>query len=983
MKKRIIALLLCAVMIAVLLPFGAFADEPTVVKSGSIGDRITWTLDSEGVLRIDGTGAIPDYGDPHHGGPKSPFYQLNLNNNVHTLIVGEGITSIGNYAFGEMRFSGAVLPSTVERIGDYAFYYCQSLRSVQLPEGLKSIGVCAFCKCSGLLFIRLPDSLSAIEESAFLDATKLMGVDLGKGLETIGPSAFQSCKLQYVAIPDSVKTIADYAFSSNNGLTEITLGTGITSIKAHSFPNTVKAVYTELSKADATAKYSACTNLKNASWNYSHIHSYTEAFTEPLCVNPGYTTFTCVHGDSYKSYYVPGAYDHVPELYPGYPATYDATGLTDGSKCAVCGKILESRHTIPKLVDKIYSVNVKGLDAPEIGKKLDYSFELVPGGEGRFITEGELAPEICWYVFNDAIADWEYIESKDYVCKDARAYAFEIYADVDEHSQLTTDGSYPSTIPVSINASRDESAVGKVTEGTSLCIYKAYPMRSYDKAHTVKTITYYDMPYYCVVGDKPADFKGATLSGDGKTCDYIWYLAKYNSKNELLALYVPEKMTDKVLKMDKTLTKADIVQMRKDFGSSFSKNYSYVLINMSVLHSDYTYAKGTLKVDATAIDIGNYVTGIEGSDGISNVAVYAVALSTINVTTPNAPEISVNKKDGKVVVSWGPVAGADKYWIYRSTDGKNYKYYDTTTKTTYTNSSVTSGVRYYYKVKAVNVVNGKEYISNYSGYRSTVPVATPTLTAKLSYGEVALSWTKVTGAVKYKIYRSTDGKNFSLYDTTTKTSYTNVSVNGGTYYYKVAAVARVDGNDWTGSDSAVKSVQTIKKPTLNIEKIDGKAKLSWDKSDTAVKYWIYRSTDGGKTYKYYDSTTKLSYTTSKCESGQKYYFKVKAVNDAGYTSQFSNAKATVLVTAPTLTAKLTDKGSAALSWNGVSGATKYYIYRSTDGENFKYYDSTAKLSYTNTSVTAGNTYYYKVKAVAVINGVDWTSAHSNTAQVIK
>ena len=985
MKKRIISLVLCAVMIAVLLPFGAFADEPEIVQSGKLNDKITWTLDSDGVLRIDGTGAIPDYGDPHVAGSTvSPLRNLS---GATSVVIGTGITRIGNYAF--YKSDGSIcatnvkslsLSSTVASIGENAFANCSHLSSISFSEGLKKIGGSAFQYCA-LVYVRLPDSLESIGASAFSD-TKLIGIDFGKNLKTIGNYAIGG-KVEYVAIPDSVTKLEKCAFNSSK-ITSVTLGKGITSIREDSFPKSVKTVYTALNKADATAKYGACTNLKNATWKYSHVHSYTKTIVDPVCTTMGYTLYTCKHGDSYKSDFVPGAQDHTRVNVAGYPATYDKEGLTDGVQCSVCGTWIKAQKTIPKLFDKITAVHIDGLDTPELGKKLDYDFDISLEGDGRIITEGELAPEICWYVFNDDIADWEYIESKDYVCKDARAYAFEIYADADEHSQFITDGSYPSTIPVSINGSRDESAVGNVTDGTSLCIYKPYPMRTYDKAHTVKTVSLSEITDYVVVGDKVSDYKGGKLKGDGSICDYIWYIAKYNSKNELVAFYIPEKFESKMLAMDPSLTKADIQQLRKTFGSTFSDSYSYMLFNVQILHSDYAYAKGKLDAEISYFGLDgeqSYSSNIDGSDGINNTAFFAMILHNTKVTVPKSPEISVNKKDSKIVVSWSPVPGADKYWIYRSTDGKNFKYYDSTTKTSYTNSSVTSGTKYYYKVKAVNVKGDKEYVSNFSGYRSTVAVGVPTLTAKLSDGKVSLSWTKVPNAIKYKIYRSTDGKSYSLFATTTKTSYTNSSVNGGKYYYKIAAVVKTDGNEWTGSQSAAKSVQTIKKPVLSIEKTNGKVKLSWEKSDEAVKYWIYRSTDGGKTYKYYASTTKLSYTTGKCESGVKYYFKVKAVNADGYASQFSNAKATVLVTAPTVTAKLNSKGAAALSWDKVGGATKYYIYRSTDGVNFKYYSSTTKTSYTNTSVKAGSTYSYRVKAVTVINDVTWTSASSNTVQL--
>ena len=73
---------------------------------------------------------------------------------------------------------------------------------------------------------------------------------------------------------------------------------------------------------------------------------------------------------------------------------------------------------------------------------------------------------------------------------------------------------------------------------------------------------------------------------------------------------------------------------------------------------------------------------------------------------------------GKPKLGWRAVDGADKYWIYRSTDGKNFKYYDSTTKTSYTNNATTIGKLYYYKVKAVKVISGNNYASAYSNTKS-------------------------------------------------------------------------------------------------------------------------------------------------------------------------------------------------------------------------------------------------------------------------
>ena len=243
---------------------------------------------------------------------------------------------------------------------------------------------------------------------------------------------------------------------------------------------------------------------------------------------------------------------------------------------------------------------------------------------------------------------------------------------------------------------------------------------------------------------------------------------------------------------------------------------------------------------------------------------------------PKAPELKITTSAGKPKIYWNAVDGAVKYWVYRSTDGKNFKYYDSTTKTSYTNSSTSIGTTYYYKVKAVNSNNAASDYSVSKGIQRKP--AAPTVSINRSNGKPKLSWKAVSGATKYWIYRSTDGKNFKHFDSTTKLSYTNSGAASGTkYYYRVKAVTVVNGKNVTSANSGTKSLLTsLAKPSVSITTSNGKPKIYWNAVDGAVKYWVYRSTDG-KTFKYYDSTTKASYTNLSAKKNTKYYYKVKAV----------------------------------------------------------------------------------------------------------
>lgn len=336
-------------------------------------------------------------------------------------------------------------------------------------------------------------------------------------------------------------------------------------------------------------------------------------------------------------------------------------------------------------------------------------------------------------------------------------------------------------------------------------------------------------------------------------------------------------------------------------------------------------------------------------------------------TTPAAPGVSIYRVNGKPRLKWSAVTGAAKYWIYRSADGVNFKYYDSTTWTSYTNCIAASGTEYYYKVKAVAVVNGKDVASDFSNTKSlfTTPAA-PSVSITTSKGKPKLTWKAVTGADKYYVYRSTDGKNFKYYNKTDEAGYTNYSTNiGTTYYYTVRAVKTIDGNDHKSDFSAVRSIQCRPAAVnLSISRSYGKPKLTWDAVADADKYWIYRSTDG-KNFKCYDTTTKTSYINSGAAFNTIYCYKVKAVkvvNGRNVASGSGSAKSVITALAKPSVSITTSDGKPYISWDAVDGATGYYVFRSTDGKNYSVLGYTTRTNYTNTASNAGTTYYYKVKA---------------------
>ncbi len=246
-----------------------------------------------------------------------------------------------------------------------------------------------------------------------------------------------------------------------------------------------------------------------------------------------------------------------------------------------------------------------------------------------------------------------------------------------------------------------------------------------------------------------------------------------------------------------------------------------------------------------------------------------------------------------------------------------------------------------------------------------------------SQGRPALKWNAVTGAAKYEVYRARSlNGDYIKYSTVTGTSYTNISYieNGNTYYYKVRAL---DANGTAGAWSSVVSVtykQTLSAPTVTGgNDAQGRPTLKWNAVSGAAKYEVYRARSRSGEYIKYSTVTGTSYTnTSYIEDGNTYYYKVRALDANGTAGAWSSivsvsyrAASTGTLSAPTVTGGNDSQGRPTLTWNAVTGAAKYEVYRarSLNGDYIKYATVTG-TSYTNTSyIENGNTYYYKVRAL--------------------
>ena len=817
MKKQVLSGLLVLCLIFSLLPVSAFADT---AKSGTCGDNLTWTL-QDGVLTISGTGNMKNYSMQKVNDKyitTAPWGEYY--DTIKSVVIEAGVTSIGDYAFYKCSSLASVtIPDSVTSIGSSAFRGCSSLASVTIPDSVTSIGGGAFCDCSSLASVTIPNGVTSIGGSVFYGCSSLASVTIPNSVTSIGNSAFYGCSsLASVTIPDSVTSIGDYAFSGCSSLASMTIPDSVTSIGSSAFRG--------------------CSSLASVTIPDSVTSIGSSVFEG--CISLASVTIL----------------DSVTSI--GDYAFYKCSKLKDAAFGGTKEEWEATGYTFPSYVRMHYSC-----------KSLDGHYVPVEVKEPNCQSTGyikyncscgneytETLPKSHDYVFSKTVAPTCSEHGYDLLkCSKCGAEKKEYHDDELLQHSYVVSAVEPSCLEGGYKLLK-----------CSVCGYSykdelVQPLGHSETNAEAKAPT-------CTEAGHTA---GTCCSRCGKIMSGMAEIAAlghdFGAWKQTKAPTCTEKGTE-----TRTCTRCNAFEIR-DVAPT---DHHYTAAVTAPTCTAQGYTTHTCTCDDSYVDSYANALGHSYKNG---------ACTRCGAKNPNyvaAPVLKITTSAGKPQISWNAVDGATKYWIYRSTDGKNFKYYDSTTKTSYTNKSTSIGTTYYYKVKAVKTVDGTNYTSDLSGAKSILcKPAAPTVSIYRTNGKPQLKWSAVTGATKYWIYRSTDGKTFKYYDSTTKTSYTNSGAASGTkYYYRVMAVAVVNGTNVTSANSNTKSLMTtLAKPTVSITTSNGKPKLTWKAVTGADKYYLYRSTDG-KNFSYYDSTTKLSYTNTGAKKNTKYYYKVKAICSA-------------------------------------------------------------------------------------------------------
>lgn len=348
------------------------------------------------------------------------------------------------------------------------------------------------------------------------------------------------------------------------------------------------------------------------------------------------------------------------------------------------------------------------------------------------------------------------------------------------------------------------------------------------------------------------------------------------------------------------------------------------------------------------------------------------ASASVSATVaPAAPSgLTATAGDNTVTLAWSTSTGATGYRVYRSADGATFTYLTQTSSASYADSTVVNGTSYWYAVSAYNAA-GESVQSAAVTTKPLPPLpAVPTgVQTSVSGTTVTLSWAAVSRADGYRIYKN--GSSTVLVQTA-GTSTTDPIAVGGTASYTVSAY------NLAGESAQSSPVSATAKPAAptGVNATASSSALSvtvtWTASSGATGYTVYWTSSGSYSSVAVSGTSK---TFTGLAEDTTYTFYVTASNAAGDSPASATDTATTTGT-PAVAGDLhviaSSPTAVAVFWQPATDAASYVVQRSADGSTgwTTVYTGAGTavnvdggyLQYTNTGLTTGSTYYYRVLA---------------------
>ena len=901
-----------------------------VLASGNCGpsgvddSSITWKLTSDGVLTFTGKGALRDY--------YTPWLRDDLIGHIEKVVIGSGITYVGSNLF----------------------YDCSNLTELTLPDTVQAIGLDTF-SWTGLRDVVIPDSVTTIYDGAFRYCYEMETLSLGSGVTDIGPAAFErsTAKVTLSAkntafslqdnvlfdrnkttlvqcfngdvttytVPSTVKELGDYSFAGLSRLETVIIPNGVTRLGEGIFENCRALVKVEIP--------ASVTEIGSEAFAFSGSARVSVAAGNTAYCSRDGALFTknmetLLHGGGATGHYtVPNG---VVSIENGAFAEAAITGISFPSSLKYVGRIAFFGCT--ELTSLTIPSTVQALD----GQAFAYCEKLTS------VTIENGLQTLPYLVFEGCRALETVVIPKSVTVIDDEAFL--------------DCGALKTVVYGGTKAEWDKIEIGDSNEALT----KA-ELRCTGAATAV-----------------PANvtMKNAVVSGSSIVV--TWEAAENAST---YTIYRKTKNTNWT------------VLVSGVSGTSYT--------DKSVTAGEpYTYTVRGVASDGKTMS--------KGYDGTGKTA--TVPAVPANVTMKNAVVSGTS-----IVVTWEAAENASTYTIYRKTKNTNWTVIASgVSGTSYTDKGVTAGEAYTYTVRGV-AADGKTMSKGYDGTGKTatvpavsnVPANVTMKNAVVSGTSIVVTWEAAENAKTYTIYRKTKNTSWTVIaNGVSGTSYTDKGVTAGeAYTYTVRGVAS-DGKTMSKGYDGTGKTATVPKPdsgvpanvTMKNAVVSGTSiVVTWEAAENAKTYTIYRKTKNTNWTVIANGVSGTSYTDKNVTAGEAYTYTVRGVASDGKTMSkgYDGTGKTATVPKPDsgVPANVTMKNavvsgtSIVVTWEAAENAKTYTIYRKTKNTNWTVLVSgVSGTSYTDKSVTAGETYTYTVRGVAS-DGKTMSKGYDGTGKTAK
>ena len=357
--------------------------------------------------------------------------------------------------------------------------------------------------------------------------------------------------------------------------------------------------------------------------------------------------------------------------------------------------------------------------------------------------------------------------------------------------------------------------------------------------------------------------------------------------------------------------------------------------------------------------------------------------------TATVPELDSSADTANQVdLSWTAVTGADDYELWRWETSEGWVEVDDSIEgTSYSDTGVTAGNTYYYQVSADGGSTWSNRVNETVGAYDASALTLGTVTSSM----ISLSWTTVTGAASYELWRYENSWT-QVGGTLTGTSYTDSSVEiGKTYYYQVMAKGTAGDGAWSNRVNDTVPTTTPGMPlNLNAAAGDAEVILTWDTPATdggePITGYEYRSQMAGGTWSGWMATSPAlsrTATVSSLTNESNYNFEVQARNSNGagpVATASAMPMSTIPATPPNLRATPSGPTVIELSWDAVPGATGYAIQRRVNSGTWESLSNVSGTSHTDSGLDPSTMYDYEVSASNAAGSSPWSGTVTATTQ---